>query len=284
MNSALSVVHSLKTSDATEMPNAAPPHVEANNIAVDFYLEGRRQRVLHEINLAVPKGSLVSLIGPSGCGKSTLLKVLAGLIAPAEGYVSVDGIAPREAAKRRIIGLVFQDATLLPWKNAIENAAFLLMTADDGIAKADALARAAAMLKLVGLDDSERKMPSQLSGGMRQRVAIARALALDPQLMLMDEPFGALDAITREEMSRCLLDIWERTGKTIVLVTHSIDEAIFLSRQVHVMGTAPARIIETLPIALPHPRTEESFTDPAFKTAQQRLRGLLIESHKLRQA
>ena len=114
------------------------------------------------------------------------------------------------------------------------------------------------MLKLVGLEGAERKMPSQLSGGMRQRVAIARALALDPQVMLMDEPFGALDAITREEMSRCLLDIWERTGKTIVLVTHSIDEAIFLSREVHVMGSAPARIIETLPIVLPHPRTERA--------------------------
>jgi NitT/TauT family transport system ATP-binding protein len=284
MNSALSVVHALKTSDAMETTDAAPAHVDARNIAVDFHLEGRRQRVLHEINLAVPKGSLVSLIGPSGCGKSTLLKVLAGLIVPAEGRVFVDGIAPGEAAKQRIIGLVFQDATLLPWKNAIENAAFLLLTADDGIAKADALARAAAMLKLVGLGDSERKMPSQLSGGMRQRVAIARALALDPQVMLMDEPFGALDAITREEMSRCLLDIWERTGKTIVLVTHSIDEAIFLSREVHVMATAPARIIETLPIALAYPRTEQSFHDPAFKMAQQRLRGLLIQSHQRRPA
>jgi NitT/TauT family transport system ATP-binding protein len=170
---------------------------------------------------------LVSLIGPSGCGKSTLLKVLAGLIVPSEGRVSIDGIAPREAAKRRLIGLVFQDATLLPWKNAIENAAFLLLTADDTITKTEALARAGAMLKLVGLEGSERKMPPQLSGGMRQRVAIARALALDPQVMMMDEPFGALDAITREEMRRCLLDIWERTSKTIILVTHSIDEAIF---------------------------------------------------------
>jgi NitT/TauT family transport system ATP-binding protein len=279
MNSALSVLHAWKTSGATETIDPAPALVDARNIAVDFYLEGRRQRVLQDINLAVPKGSLVSLIGPSGCGKSTLLKVLAGLIEPAEGGVSVGGIAPHEAAKRRVIGLVFQDATLLPWKNAIENAAFLLMAADSGIAKVDALARARETLKLVGLEASERKMPAQLSGGMRQRVAIARALALDPQLMLMDEPFGALDAITREEMSRCLLDVWERTGKTIVLVTHSIDEAIFLSREVHVMGTGPVRIIETLPIGLAYPRTEASFADPAFKAAQQRLRGLLIESH-----
>ena len=221
-----------------------------------------------DINLSVPKGSFVSLIGPSGCGKSTLLKVLAGLIAPTEGQVSVDGIAPHEAAKRRMIGLVFQDPTLLPWKNAIENAAFLLMTADDTISQAEAMARAAAMLKLVGLEGAERKMPSQLSGGMRQRVAIARALALDPQVLLMDEPFGALDAITREEMSRCLLDIWQRTGKTIVLVTHSIDEAVFLSREVHVMGGAPARIIETLPIALAQPRTDDSFAEPAFKVGR----------------
>ncbi|MGB8743672.1 MAG: ABC transporter ATP-binding protein [Xanthobacteraceae bacterium] len=236
--------------------------------------------MLNDINLFVPKGNFVSLIGPSGCGKSTLLRVLAGLITPTEGQVTVDGIAPREAAKRRIIGLAFQDATLLPWKNALENAAFLLEAADDAVGKAEATAKAAAMLKLVDLDGAERKMPSQLSGGMRQRVAIARALALDPQVLLMDEPFGALDAITREEMSRCLLDIWQRTGKTIVLVTHSIDEAIFLSREVHVMGTNPARIIETLPVALPMPRNDDTFAEPAFKAAEKRLRGLLFEGKR----
>jgi NitT/TauT family transport system ATP-binding protein len=282
MQAAVSIVPDLQAADSPA--SAAAAHIDARRIAVDFWLEGRRQRVLDEIDIAVPKGSLVSLIGPSGCGKSTLLKVLAGLIVPTEGQVSVEGIEPQAAAKRRIIGLVFQDATLLPWKNAIENAAFLLMTADESVTKSDAFAQAAAMLKLVGLDGAEKKMPSQLSGGMRQRVAIARALALDPRVLLMDEPFGALDAITREEMSRCLLDIWERTGKTIVLVTHSIDEAIFLSGEVHVMGRGPARIIETLPITLPQPRTEDSFTDPAFKTAQKRLRSLLIESHARRPA
>jgi NitT/TauT family transport system ATP-binding protein len=243
-------------------------------------VEGRRHRVLSGINLAVSKGNFVSLIGPSGCGKSTLLKVLAGLINPTEGQVTVDGIPPRQAAKRRIIGLAFQEATLLPWKNALENAAFLLQSANDNVSKADAMTKAAAMLKLVDLEGAERKMPSQLSGGMRQRVAIARALALDPQVLLMDEPFGALDAITREEMSRCLLDIWERTSKTIVLVTHSIDEAVFLSREVHVMGTNPARIVETLPITLPMPRNDDTFAEPAFKTAEKRLRGLLFESKR----
>jgi NitT/TauT family transport system ATP-binding protein len=264
------------------VPLAAPAsiHIAASGLSVDFQLHGRRQRVLHDINLSVPKGSFVSLIGPSGCGKSTLLKVMAGLIAPSAGTVSVAGIAPQEAARRRMIGLVFQDATLLPWKNAVENAAFLLMTGNTSMKRDEAMERAAAMLRLVGLDGANDKMPSQLSGGMRQRVAIARALALDPQVLLMDEPFGALDAITREEMSRSLLDIWESTGKTIVLVTHSIDEAVYLSREVHVMGTGPARIIETLPITLPHPRNEESFTDPAFTRAEARLRGLLIESHR----
>ncbi|MGA8616857.1 MAG: ABC transporter ATP-binding protein [Xanthobacteraceae bacterium] len=284
MSGTLSVVHALDAAGAAAAGSAAPGLVDARGISVDFYLDGVRQRVLDDITLSVPKGSFVSLIGPSGCGKSTLLKVLAGLIAPTEGQVLVNGIAPHAAAKRRVIGLAFQDPTLLPWKNAIENAAFLLMTADDAISRADAEARAAAMLKLVGLDGAERKMPSQLSGGMRQRVAIARALALDPQVLLMDEPFGALDAITREEMSRCLLEIWQRTKKTIVLVTHSIEEAIFLSGEVHVMGGAPARILETLPIVLPQPRTGDCITDPAFKAAQQRLRSLLIEGHQRRPA
>jgi NitT/TauT family transport system ATP-binding protein len=259
---------------------AAPAHISARGLAVDFTVEGRRQRVLNDINIAVPKSSFVSLIGPSGCGKSTLLKVMAGLVLPSEGEMTVAGVTPQAAVKARLIGLVFQDATLLPWKNALENAAFLLMTADEKIKRADAMDRAAAMLKLVGLEGAEKKRPNQLSGGMRQRVAIARALALDPEVLLMDEPFGALDAITREEMSECLLDIWERTNKTIVLVTHSIDEAVFLSREVHVMGTGPARIIETIPITLAHPRTEESYSDPAFSVAEGRLRSLLIESHK----
>jgi NitT/TauT family transport system ATP-binding protein len=259
---------------------AQPAHIAATNVAVDFIVAGRRQRVLHDVNLAVPKGSFVSLIGPSGCGKSTLLKVMAGLIEPSQGDIRVAGIKPQEAVKSRLIGLVFQDATLLPWKNAVENAAFLLMTADATVTKGDAMDRAAEKLRLVGLTGAEKKMPSQLSGGMRQRVAIARALALDPEVLLMDEPFGALDAITREEMSECLLDIWERTGKTVVLVTHSIDEAVLLSREVHVMGTGPARIIETLPITVPHPRNEESYSDPAFTAAESRLRSLLIESHR----
>lgn len=265
---------------ATPLGSAARPaaHISAREIAVDYVVDRRRQRVLENIDLSVPKGSFVSLIGPSGCGKSTLLKVLAGLVVPATGEVTVAGVPPQDAARAHKIGLVFQDATLLPWKNAAENAAFLLTTADDTIKKSDALAKAIDMLRLVGLAGADKKMPSQLSGGMRQRVAIARALALDPEVLLMDEPFGALDAITREEMGNGLLDIWHRTGKTIVLVTHSIGEAVFLSREVHVMGSGPARIIETLPINLPDPRTEECHASHAFTAAETHLRGLLLES------
>jgi NitT/TauT family transport system ATP-binding protein len=282
MTAAIAPAYPASVVGTAPVTEAAPIHIAAHGIAVEFQLNGRRQRVLHDIHLSVPKGSFVSMIGPSGCGKSTLLKVLAGLVQPVDGTVTVAGLAPQEAARRRMIGLVFQDATLLPWKNAIENAAFLLMTGNTSVRHVDAMVRAGDMLRLVGLEGANDKMPSQLSGGMRQRVAIARALALDPEVLLMDEPFGALDAITREEMSRCLLDIWERTGKTIVLVTHSIDESVFLSREVHVMGTGPARIIETLPITLPHPRNEDSFTDPAFTRAEARLRSLLIESHRTR--
>ncbi|RVB01957.1 ATP-binding cassette domain-containing protein, partial [Mesorhizobium sp. M7A.F.Ca.CA.004.02.1.1] len=155
-----------------------------------------RQLILRNIDLSVPKGSFVSLIGPSGCGKSTLLKVLAGLVQPTQGSVSIAGLAPIEAARKRMIGLVFQDANLLPWKNAVDNASLLLGIADKSLSRSDLRARGQEMLELVGLGDSAHKRPSEVSGGMRQRVAIARALALDPAVLLMDEPFGALDAIT----------------------------------------------------------------------------------------
>ena len=223
-------------------------------VAVDFAHDGQRQRVLTDIDLAIPKGSFVSLIGPSGCGKSTLLKVLAGLLRPTDGDVTVAG--SRSAGGRAAT----HDRSRVSGRDpaAVEECTReRRIPADDrreiDRAASIAMARARDMLRLVGLDGAESKRPAQLSGGMRQRVAIARALALDPEVLLMDEPFGALDAITREEMRQCLLDIWERTGKTVVLVTHSIDEAVFLSREVHVMGGRPARIIETHPDYAPRP-------------------------------
>ncbi len=248
------------------------PHVAATGLCVDF---GGGLRVLDNVALSVPRGSFVSLLGPSGCGKSTLLKVLAGLIAPSAGTVTVTGRAPAEAVRAGSIGVVFQEPTLLPWLDAERNAGLLLRVASRGLSRKAVQARASEMLEVVGLAGSERKLPAQLSGGMRQRVGIARALALDPEILLLDEPFGALDAITRESMGLFLLELWERTGKTVILVTHSIDEAIFLSREVCVMAARPGRILATVPIPLPYPRGDDTYTTAEFARISVRLRALL---------
>jgi NitT/TauT family transport system ATP-binding protein len=253
--------------------------ISVSGVAVDYGTGAARHRVLHGIDLSVPKGGFVSLIGPSGCGKSTLLKLLAGLLEPTEGEVLIAGMSAAQAARERRIGLVFQDATLMPWKTAIENIRSLMRVADRQRPGVEISARAEEMLRLVGLEHARGRYPAQLSGGMRQRVAIARALALDPEVLMMDEPFGALDAITREEMSFFLLDIWRRTGKTIVFVTHSIDEAVFLSSEVHVMARNPARIIESMVVPLGYPRNDESFAAPDFALATARLRQLLKNGH-----
>ncbi|WP_292648560.1 ABC transporter ATP-binding protein, partial [Mesorhizobium sp.] len=171
-------------------------------------------------------------------------------------------------------------ANLLPWKNAVDNASMLLGIADKSMSRAALRARGQEMLELVGLGDAAHKRPNELSGGMRQRVAIARALALDPAVLLMDEPFGALDAITRDSMGQSLLEIWQRTGKTIVLVTHSIDEAIHLSRQVHVLGINPGRITQSLDIPLPYPRDTSVTEVPEFVRLVLQLRTMLRSSHE----
>jgi NitT/TauT family transport system ATP-binding protein len=257
-------------------------HIEARSIAVAFGPEGMAHTVLQDADLQVERGAFVSLIGPSGCGKSTLLKVLAGLVEPSAGVVRISGLAPGEAARRRLIGFVFQEANLLPWKTSLDNASFLLELAERARPRRQCRERAREILALVGLETAVDKRPAELSGGMRQRVAIARALTLDPEILLMDEPFGALDAITREEMGYFLLDLWERTGKTVVLVTHSIDEAVLLSREVHVMAGRPARILQGIPVGLGYPRGEDSFADPAFTRLELQLRQVLLEGHARR--
>jgi NitT/TauT family transport system ATP-binding protein len=258
--------------------------IKARDVAISYPGAKQGPAVLQDINLAIRDGSIVSLIGPSGCGKSTLLKAMAGLVDPSHGQMEVAGVAPAEAARRRLVGLVFQEANLLPWKTAVENAAFLLQVSDKSVSHKDARELATENLKLVGLGQALDKLPSQLSGGMRQRVSIARALTLNPQILLMDEPFGALDAITREEMSYLLLDIWERTRKTIVLVTHSIDEAVLLSHDVHVMGVQPGRILCSITVPLAFPRNSGSFADGRFRETEILLRERLIESHGRHQA
>jgi len=257
--------------------------LEANDLAVGFtsgsWLRPRYQTVLAGVDVRIGKGRFVTLLGPSGCGKSTLLKALGGLLVPERGAVFVAGRPVAEALAERQIGLVFQDAALLPWKRTLANAAFLCRLVRERWSRAQAEARARTMLELVGLRGSDDKYPHQLSGGMRQRVSIARALALDPEILLMDEPFGALDAITRDQLNLTLLDVWAKTRKTVVFVTHSIPEALLLSDEIHVMGVNPGRIIETLAIDLPRPRTLETLEEPRFKVFERRLRALLVTGH-----
>ncbi len=224
--------------------------------------QGSQTTALEGIDLAIETGEFVSLVGPSGCGKTTLLRMLADLETPSQGVLTIAGESTGVARQKRLYGYIFQSPTLLDWRTALHNV--LLPLRIMGYPKAEALTRAKAMLDLVGLERFYHHYPWQLSGGMQQRVSIARALAFDPQLLLMDEPFGALDEITREKMNLELLRLWEATRKTVVFVTHSIQEAVFLSTRVVVMTPNPGRIAAVIPIDLPQPRTFETWKHPRF--------------------
>jgi NitT/TauT family transport system ATP-binding protein len=209
-----------------------------------------RLEALRGVNVDVRNGEFVSLLGPSGCGKSTLLLMMGGLETVTTGTIDIDG--RRVTAPRREIGMMFQDSTLLPWKTALQNVLFPIQIMRKSAAAYEEQART--LLALVGLSDFEDKKPSQLSGGMRQRVALCRALVHQPEVLLMDEPFSALDAITRDDMGVALLDIWERYKKTAIFVTHSIREAVFLSDRILVMGGRPASIVSDVKIPFARPR------------------------------
>ena len=219
-----------------------------------------RFEALHDVGLRIAPGEFVCLLGPSGCGKSTLLGALAGHLPPSRGSVRVDGAAVDGPHPDR--GLVFQQHTLFPWLRVIDNVAFGLKM--KGVARAARHARAHALLASVGLDGCESRWPSQLSGGMQQRVEIARVLINEPRVLLMDEPFGALDALTRSRMQQLLLEVWERFRTTVVFVTHDIDEALFLADRLLVMSARPGRIVEDLRLDFPRPREAELVTSPRF--------------------
>jgi NitT/TauT family transport system ATP-binding protein len=226
--------------------------IRCERVSVRFTTERGTVTALENIDLEIPRGSFLTLLGPSGCGKSTLLRVMADLIEPTGGRISVLGGTASTARLNREIGFVFQDPALLPWRNVLDNVTLPL---EVGGGKALPGARSPQeLLSLVGLSGWETAYPHELSGGMRQRVAIARALVSGPRLLLMDEPFGALDEITRDRLNEELLQVWESTGTTIVFVTHSIYEAAFLGQQVLLLAARPGRVRELVPVGLPTPR------------------------------
>jgi NitT/TauT family transport system ATP-binding protein len=229
---------------------------------------------LRDVSFTVREGQFITLVGPSGCGKSTLLQILAGLVPASTGRVLIEG-RPVTGPSPGKVGVMFQDAWLLPWKTALENVEFPL--ALRGVPAAERRRRALPLIELVGLASFAHRYPDELSGGMRQRVAIARCLVQEPRVLLMDEPFAALDEQTRTRMGSELLQIWETSGGTVVFVTHGLTEAIYLADIVFVMGTRPGRIIERITVPLPRPRSIDMIGSEAFGRLHNEIWHLIAE-------
>jgi NitT/TauT family transport system ATP-binding protein len=246
--------------------------VEGGEIAIEqVRIQLGGADVLQDVDLRIAPGEFVCLLGPSGCGKSTLLGALAGHLQPSAGRLLLDGRAIGGPDPQR--GLVFQHHTLLPWKKVLDNVAFGLKM--KGVARAERHRQARELLALVGLSGAEQRYPRELSGGMQQRVEIARVLINHPRVLLMDEPFGALDALTRVKMQQLLLDVWGRMRTTVLFVTHDIDEALFLADRVLVMSARPGRIVEDLRPGFARPRDAALVTDPRFVALKRRCLALL---------
>ncbi len=249
----------------------AAPLIAVSNLEKTYRTRGRTLvRALGGISLDVADGEFVTIVGQSGCGKTTFLKILAGLLARSSGDVTLRG--KRVDGPSRDIGIVFQDPVLLPWRTVFDNV--MLPVQVLGLDWTVSRRRATHLLDLVGLRGFEDKYPHELSGGMRQRVALARALVHDPSLLLMDEPFGALDAMTREFMNLELLRIWGEAGKTVVFITHSIPEAVFLADRVVVMSARPGRIVEVVSVDLPRPRDLDMMASDEFGVYTRKIRHL----------
>ena len=254
-----------------------PNVIEASNLHLSFETNDGPVNALSNVNLSIKKGDFVSFIGPSGCGKTTLLRVLADLDEPTSGIVTVNGVSPRDARMARAYGYVFQAAGLYPWRNISSNIKLPLEIM--GYSKSEQQSRVAKVLELVELVGFEKKFPWQLSGGMQQRASIARALAFDADILLMDEPFGALDEIVRDHLNEQLLKLWKSTSKTICFVTHSIPEAVYLSTKIVVMSPRPGRIIDVIESDLQIDRPLEIRDSKKFIELSQRVREGLRSGH-----
>ena len=251
--------------------------VEARGLSLTFQTADGPVYALSEVNLQVAQGDFVSFIGPSGCGKTTLLRVIADLEQPTEGSITVNGVSAHEARLQRSYGYVFQAPALYPWRSIQRNVTLPLEIM--GVSKAERAEKARQYLELVNLAGFEKKFPWQLSGGMQQRASIARALCFDPDLLLMDEPFGALDEIVRDHLNEQLLRLWDKTAKSVVFVTHSIPEAVFLSNKIVVMSPRPGRIIDVIETDFPRDRTLDIRETPEFLEVAHRVREGLREGH-----
>jgi len=248
--------------------------VDCRDVSMRFITERRTVTALEDVSFSVESGGFMSLLGPSGCGKSTLLRLVADLLAPTSGTITVLGRTPREARLDRALGFVFQDAALLPWRTALENVALPLEVGGHrGLPAGAPTPRE--LLRLVGLEGWEGSFPHELSGGMRQRVSIARALLGGPRILLMDEPFGALEEITRDRLNEELRRIWLQTGTTILFVTHSVYEAIYLGETVLVLAANPGRVRAAVEIDLPRERALAIRETEPFNRIAAKLRGLL---------
>jgi NitT/TauT family transport system ATP-binding protein len=263
--------------DPLPAPKNAESVIDIRGLSLVFQTADAPVQALADIDLQVGRGEFVSFIGPSGCGKTTLLRVIADLERQTAGQITVNGVTPEQARQRRAYGYVFQAPALYPWRTVVRNVTLPLEIM--GIATAERQVRAAKYLGMVGLDGFERKFPWQLSGGMQQRVSIARALSFEPDLLLMDEPFGALDEITRDRLNVQLLRLWEQTGKTVIFVTHSIAEAVFLSTRIVVMSPRPGRIMEIIDCGLPKGRTLDAREMPQFLEIAHKVRVALRAGH-----
>ncbi len=256
---------------------AADVAIEINGLSLRFDTADGPVQALSDVNLKVARGEFVSFIGPSGCGKTTLLRAVADLESPTSGSIRVNGMSPREARARRAYGYVFQAPALYPWRSVARNIALPLEIM--GFSRAEREARVAKGLELVNLSGFGGKYPWQLSGGMQQRASIARALSFDPDLLLMDEPFGALDEIVRDMLNQQLLRLWDVTGKTVLFVTHSIPEAVFLSTHIVVMSPRPGRICDIIECDFPRDRALDIRETPEFLAIANRVRQGLREGH-----